>query len=68
MTTKNLEELESKIQAAADELQELETASDVRRWWNTHYYALGHKRLGRLLLGHSVERLLERASASKSDD
>ena len=68
MTTKNVEELEPKIQAAADELQELESANDIRKWWNRHYYALGHKRLGRLLLGQSVERLLERASASKGDD
>ena len=65
MTTKNVEELESKIQSAADELIELETADDVRRWWNRHYYGLGHKRLGRLLLGQSVESLLERASASR---
>ena len=68
MTTKNVEELEMKIQAAADELEELETANDVKRWWNRHYYALGHKRLGRLLLGQSVERLLERASAGRGDD
>ena len=68
MTTRNAEELETKIQAAADELAELETANDVRRWWNRHYYGLGHKRLGRLLLGQSVERLLERASANRGDD
>ena len=68
MTTKNVEELESKIQSAADELIELETADDVRRWWNRHYYGLGHKRLGRLLLGQSVESLLERASASRGDN
>ena len=68
MTTRNAEELETKIQAAADELEDLETADDVRRWWNRHYYALGHKRLGRLLLGQSVERLLERASGGRGDD
>ena len=68
MTTRNVEDLETKIQAAADELEELETANDVKRWWNRHYYALGHKRLGRLLLGQSVERLLERASAGRADD
>ena len=68
MTTRNAEELETKIQAAADELAELESANDVRRWWNRHYYGLGHKRLGRLLLGQSVERLLERASANRGDD
>lgn len=68
MTTRNADELETKIQAAADELAELETANDVRRWWNRHYYGLGHKRLGRLLLGQSVERLLERASGNRGDD
>ncbi|MCY4625248.1 MAG: hypothetical protein OXC99_09660 [Chloroflexi bacterium] len=68
MTTKNVEELESKIQSAADELIELETADDVRQWWNRHYYGLGHKRLGRLLLGQSVESLLERATASRGED
>ena len=68
MTTKNAEELESKIQAAADELADLESANDVRRWWNRHSYGLGHKRLGKLLLGQSVERLLERASATRADD
>ena len=68
MTTNNVEELEGKIQSAADELIELETADDVRRWWNRHYYGLGHKRLGRLLLGQSVESLLERASASRGDN
>ncbi len=67
MTTKNVEELESKIQSAAEELIELETADDVRRWWNRHYYGLGHKRLGRLLLGQSVESLLERASNRGED-
>lgn len=68
MTTKNVEELEEKIQSAADELIELESADDVRRWWNRHYYGLGHKRLGRLLLGQSVESLLERASGSRGDN
>ncbi len=68
MTTRSVEELETRIQAAADELEELESANDVKRWWNRHYYALGHKRLGRLLLGQSVDRLLERASAGRGDD
>ncbi len=68
MTTRNPEELETQLQTAADELKNLETANDVKKWWNKHYYALGHKRLGRLLLGQSVERLLERASGNRGDD
>ena len=68
MTTKNPEELETQLQTAAEELKGLESANDVKKWWNRHYYALGHKRLGRLLLGQSVERLLERASGNRGDD
>jgi len=68
MTTRNPEDLEAQLQAAADEMKNLETANDVKKWWNKHYYALGHKRLGRLLLGQSVERLLERASGNRGDD
>lgn len=68
MTTRNTEELETQLQTAAEELKDLESANDVRKWWNKHYYSLGHKRLGRLLLGQSVERLLERASGNKGDD
>ena len=68
MTTKNPEELETQLQNAAEELKDLESANDVKKWWNRHYYGLGHKRLGRLLLGQSVERLLERASGNRGDD
>ena len=68
MTTRNPEDLEAQLQAAADEMKNLETANDVKKWWIKHYYALGHKRLGRLLLGQSVERLLERASGNRGDD
>ncbi|MQG77217.1 MAG: hypothetical protein FI703_07830 [SAR202 cluster bacterium] len=68
MTTKNPEELETQLQTAADELKDLESANDVKKWWSKHYYGLGHKRLGRLLLGQSVERLLERASGNRGDD
>ena len=68
MTTRNPEDLEAQLQAAADEMKNLETANDVKKWWNKHYYALGHKRLGRLLLGQSVERLVERASGNRGDD
>ena len=68
MTTRNPEDLEVQLQTAADELKNLETANDVKKWWNKHYYTLGHKRLGRLLLGQSVERLVERASGNRGDD
>ena len=68
MTTRNAEELETQLLAAAEDMKGLETANDVKKWWNKYYYGLGHKRLGRLLLGQSVERLLERATGNRGDD
>ena len=60
--SKNPEVLAKQLQTAADELKDLESASDVKKWCGKHYHDLGHKRLGRLLLGQSVEQLLERSS------
>ena len=43
MTTKNPEELETQLQTAADELKNLESANDVKKWWGKHYYASGSR-------------------------
>jgi hypothetical protein len=51
---KNPKELAKQLQNAADELRDLESATDIKKWWSKHYHGLGHKRLGRLLLGQSV--------------
>ena len=61
MTTRSTTDIEPTLREAADSLEELGTADDVRGWWRRYYIALGHKRLGRLLLGQSAERLLERS-------
>ena len=67
MTTRDPADMEKQIEAAAEELKDLQTADDVRRWWSKYYYTLGHRRLGRLLLGQSVERLLERVQRGTSE-
>lgn len=61
MTTRNPGDIEEELLQAAKEIEELVSANDVRQWWSKHYTKLGHRRLGRLLLGQSVERLLERS-------
>ena len=67
MTNESTLDLEEQIEAAADGLKDLETADDVRRWWRSYYAKLGHRRLGRLLLGQSVDRLLEQVQKGTAE-
>jgi len=53
-------EYESALREAARELAEAATADDVRRIWRKHFGTLGHRALGRLLLGRSADELLVR--------
>ncbi len=40
------------------ELDACRTKEDVVRVWRAHYLRIGHRRLGRLLLGRSVDELV----------
>jgi hypothetical protein len=48
------------IKAAERELQQAQTADEVRNVWRKHTGSLGHRTLGRLLMGQSAEKLLDR--------
>lgn len=39
------------------ELDACQTKADVLRVWQAHYLKIGHRKLGRLLLGRSVEEI-----------
>jgi len=67
MTTRDPEVLAEELIQAAEELNGLQTADDVKSWWKMHYSTLGHRRLGRLLIGNSVERLLEGTQRGTSE-
>ena len=67
MPSREPADLEAQLESAATELKDLQTADDVRRWWSKYYYNLGHRRLGRLILGQSVDRLLERVQRVPED-
>lgn len=53
-------DIERALRQAAKELPGLQTAEEVRLWWRKYYLMLGHRRLGRLLIGRPLESLLER--------
>ena len=67
MPVQDERELATQIPAAARELQDLESVDDVRRWWSKYYTTLGHRRLGRLLLGQPVDRLLEQVQRGTAE-
>jgi len=58
---------ETTILAAEKELNEAQTAEDIRRTWRKHFGVLGHRTLGRLLLGQSANRILDRRSEREQD-
>lgn len=62
------DEYESALRAAERELQEAATADDVRRIWRKHFGTLGHRALGRLLLGRSADELLARRGGRGEGD
>jgi hypothetical protein len=54
------DEYEAAIKEAERDLKQAQTADDVRSVWRKHTGSLGHRTLGRLLMGQSADRLLDR--------
>lgn len=54
------EEFEALAEAAEKELGAAKTKEEVTAVWQKHYLSLGHKALGRLLLGKTAADLAER--------
>jgi hypothetical protein len=67
VTTRKPVDIEPELRKAAEEFTGLKTAQDVRSWWSKYYYTLGHRRLGRLLLGQPLDRLLERSQRGQKE-
>jgi hypothetical protein len=62
------DEYEAALTSASKDLTSASTAEDVRRVWRTHMGTLGHRTLGRLLLGQSLDRILERRQLRAEKD
>lgn len=58
--------IEEELIQADKELKVLSSAEEIRQWWRQHYSTLGHRRLGRLLLGQSVDKMLEQTQRDNS--
>lgn len=56
--TLSREERLARVQDAQEGLGKAKTASEAMDVWAEHYLTLGHRVLGRLLLGQSVEQAM----------
>jgi hypothetical protein len=54
----DIEEQVEALHAAEKELKAAASADDVRAVWRKYYLTIGHRKLGRLLLGRTAEQLL----------
>jgi hypothetical protein len=51
-----IEEQAEALHAAEKELKAAQSADDIRAVWRKHYLTVGHRKLGRLLLGRTAEQ------------
>jgi hypothetical protein len=54
----DIEEQVEALHAAEKELKAAASADDVRAVWRKYYLTVGHRKMGRLLLGRTAEQLL----------
>ena len=66
MTTPS--EYEEALKAAEKEFGKAETADDVRKIWKKYYLTVGHRALGRILMGRPALELIARRHAKRDED
>lgn len=49
-----------------EELDACQTKEDVVELWKRHYLKVGHRRLGRLLLGRTVQQAMRRRASDEA--
>jgi hypothetical protein len=58
---------EEALKAAEKEFAKAETADDVRRIWKKFYLTVGHRSLGRILMGRPALDLIARRQARRDE-
>jgi hypothetical protein len=54
------EEAEGMLKDAEKELDGAKTADEIRQVWRKYYLKVGHRNLGRLLMGRSADEIIAR--------
>jgi len=61
-------EREQLVDDAHAELKKAKTATDVRNVWDAYYLKIGHRILGRLLIGQDAASAMRRRKSSNGGD
>jgi hypothetical protein len=65
--TMPVEETEALLRQAEQELDSAKTADQIRQTWRKYYLQVGHRSLGRLLLGRSAEEIVARRKSRQEE-
>jgi hypothetical protein len=65
--TMPVEETEALLRQAEQELDGAKTADQIRQIWRKYYLQVGHRSLGRLLLGRSAEEIVARRKSRQQE-
>ena len=61
------EEMEALLKQAEQELDGAKTADQIRQIWQKYYLQVGHRNLGRLLIGRSVDEIIARRRSRREE-
>jgi len=61
------EETEALLKKAEQELDGAKTADQIRQVWRKYYLQVGHRNLGRLLMGRSADEIIVRRKAREQE-
>jgi hypothetical protein len=65
--TMSVEETEALLKKAEQELDGAKTADEIRQAWRKYYLQVGHRSMGRLLLGRSAEEIIARRKSREQE-
>ena len=66
MTTPS-EDTEGLLRQAEKELDGAKTADEIRQIWRKHYLQVGHRNLGRLLIGRAADEIIARRRSREAE-
>ena len=61
------EETEALLKQAEKELDGAKTADEIRQTWRKYYLQVGHRNLGRLLMGRSADEIVARRRSREQE-
>lgn len=61
------EEAEALLKEAESELDRAKTADEIRQVWRKYYLKVGHRNLGRLLIGRSADEIIARRRSREEE-